>query len=285
MIVTETIEQTRTTRRNLGRLAFVPTMGALHEGHLSLVRRAREKADHVAVSIFVNPTQFGPQEDLDQYPRPIERDLELCRAEGVDLVFNPDAETMYPPDDPAMTLEFPGLTDQLEGAERPGHFSGVCGVVTKLFNIVQPDLACFGRKDYQQLRVIEAMTRAMCLPIEIDAGPTVRESDGLAMSSRNVYLDADQRRRALGLSKALREATTLIREGAIEPEPIERAMQQVLEAHKLEIDYAVVRDARTLQPVDVIDPPREPIVCLLAARAGQVRLIDNALLEGTDATP
>ena len=276
MEVTRSIEQTREARRRLGdRLALVPTMGALHEGHLSLVRRAREIADHVAVSIFVNPAQFAPHEDFDRYPRPIEEDLRLCEAEGVDLVFHPNVEEMYPPGEPETIVDVPALGGILEGAHRPGFFVGVCRVVAKLLAIVQPGVACFGAKDYQQLRVVEAMARGLCLPVRIEGCPIVREADGLACSSRNAYLSEDDRRHAVGLHKALREAERLIDDGQTDPAAVERAMEQAMRAHHFEVDYAVVRDAKTLAPVDLVNPSLEPIVCLLAGRLGAVRLIDN----------
>ena len=279
MYVTRTIDETRTALRPWPPAAFVPTMGALHDGHLSLVRRARELAERVVVSIFVNPAQFGPGEDLARYPRPIDRDLELCRDAGVDLVFGPTPDVMYPPHEIETMIDVPSLTSLLEGAHRPGHFVGVCRVVAKLLHIVRPAVACFGMKDYQQLRAIESMVAALCMPVEIQRCPTVREPDGLAMSSRNIYLHDDQRRHALGLSKALREAQRLVADGEISPSEIEAAMRQVIQAHHIALDYAVVRDARTLTPVDVINPALEPVVCLVAGRLGDVRLIDNVVVD------
>jgi len=279
MQVTHTIDETRQARRSLGRLAFVPTMGALHEGHLSLMRLARQHADHVAASIFVNPAQFAPHEDLDRYPRPIERDLDLCRDVGVDLVFNPPVEVIYPPRELPVEVNVPAIGSMLEGESRPRFFGGVCRVVAKLFNIVQPDAAVFGRKDYQQWKVIEAMVAGLNMPIDIVPGPTVRDPDGLAMSSRNVYLDDAQRKRGLSLSKALNEAEQVIRDGEMDPARIEQAMGQVLAAHDAKIDYAVVRDARTLQSVDTVNPAAEPVVCLIAAKIDHVRLIDNRVID------
>ncbi len=279
MMVHHTIARTRDGRRELGRLAFVPTMGALHEGHLALIRRARELADHVAVSIFVNPAQFGPHEDLERYPRPLERDLALCEAEGVDLVFNPPVDEVYPPQELTTTIDVPALTTILEGARRPGHFVGVCRVVAKLFHVIQADYACFGRKDYQQLKVIEAMTRGLCIPTEIVACPTVREADGLAMSSRNVYLDADHRAHALGLSRAVREGVRLIEDGEVEPETVERAMAQALAAYDVTVEYAVVRHPQTLAELDVVNPAGVGAVCLVAGKVGPIRLIDNMSVE------
>ncbi len=278
MQVTRTIDETRAARAALGRLAFVPTMGAMHEGHRSLIRRAKELAHRVAVSIFINPTQFNDPGDLETYPRPIEEDLEQCRALGVDLVFNPTAETMYPPDEPQMTIDVPALTGMLEGAHRPGHFVGVCRICMKLFNIVQPRWACFGQKDYQQLKVVEAMVAAGCLPMRIVACPTVRAEDGLALSSRNAHLSAHDRTHALGLRKALIEAKRLIADGQTEPAAVEHAMRQVIEAHRGEVDYTAVRDPRTLGELDIINPDVEGAVCLVAAKVGGVRLIDNTVV-------
>ena len=288
MEVVRSIERTREARRRLGdRLALVPTMGALHEGHLSLVRRAREVADRVAVSIFVNPTQFAPHEDFERYPRPIEEDLRLCEAEGVDLVFHPSAAEMYPAGEPETVVDVPALGDILEGAYRPGFFRGVCRVVAKLLGIVQPSVALFGMKDYQQLRVVEAMAAGLCLGVRVEGGPIIREADGLACSSRNAYLSADERRHAVGLYKALQEARRLIEDGQGDPAAVERAMEQAMRAHHFEVDYAVVRDAKTLRPVDLVNPDMEPVVCLLAGRLGRsvggkvggVRLIDNMVLD------
>ena len=278
MELTQTIDETRRLRRSLGELALVPTMGALHEGHLALIRRARELADKVAVSIFVNPTQFGPSEGLSEYPRPIERDLELCRAEGVDLVFHPDADEIYPPHETDVTVDVPALGGMLEGAHRPGHFVGVCRVCAKLFNIIQPQVACFGLKDYQQLLIIEAMVRGMCVPMRIERCATVREADGLALSSRNAYLEPDHRRRAVALHKSLVLAQRLVADGQSDPQIVEQAMQHELEAHRLAVDYAVVRSAHTLEALDAIHPSVTAAVCLVAARLDQVRLIDAVLI-------
>jgi pantoate--beta-alanine ligase len=275
MLTTQTISQTRAAVRALGPVAFVPTMGALHAGHMALVKRARQLAERVVVSIFVNPTQFGPNEDLSRYPRPLERDLKMCEEAGVDLVFLPGVDDIYPPAEIPVNVDVPSLTTILEGAHRPGHFVGVCRVVAKLFGIVQPVVACFGKKDYQQLKVIEAMTAGLSLPVKIVPCETVREPDGLAMSSRNVYLTPEQRPHALALSKALAEAKRLIREGETDPKVVESAMVGELRMHQVTIDYATVRDARTLQTVDSVNPDLAAVVCLIAARVGNVRLIDN----------
>jgi pantoate--beta-alanine ligase len=281
MLVHDTIAELRRVRDAApGTVGFVPTMGALHAGHLALVRAARKQCDTVFVSIFVNPTQFGPGEDYQHYPRTLEVDLEACRREGVDHVFTPSVDTMYPPDVPDAAIDVPDLTADLEGHHRPGHFPGVCRVVAKLLNIARPDVAYFGQKDYQQLKVIEALTRDLALPARIEPVPTVRESDGLALSSRNQYLTADQRPHALGLAKALQQARHLIeREGETDPAAVEQAMRDTLLAHHLSVDYATVRHPHTLRPLDIIEPAlTDGVVALIAARLGEVRLIDNAIL-------
>ncbi len=285
MWIARTIADARTQRRGMvGRVAFVPTMGALHEGHLSLVEAGRRDADRVIVSIFVNPTQFGPHEDFHRYPRPIEQDLALCEAAGADGVFNPPVEEMYPPHAPACDVNVPDLTHDMEGVMRPGHFQGVCRVVAKLFNIVAPDVACFGMKDYQQLAVIRAMTTDLNLPIAILACPTRREPDGLAMSSRNRYLDPDQRRRAVGLHRSLQQARRMVEEeGCTDPAAVEDAMRRVIAEHGFDrIDYATVRHPRTLAALKVMDPGTpDAAVALVAARMGTTRLLDNVVMGRT----
>ena len=278
MFNARTIAAMREFRSQLaGRVALVPTMGALHEGHLSLIDRARELADHVIVSIFVNPTQFGESADYERYPRPVDDDLAGCRRRGVTAVFNPSADQMYPPGMAGIAIEVPALSAELEGKYRPGHFQGVCRVVAKLFNIIRPDVAVFGMKDYQQLCVIDAMVRDLAMPIEIEGAPTVREPDGLAMSSRNVFLTAEQRSNALGIFKALSQAKMLIEQtGESDPESAEQAMASILRAHQLNVEYAVVRHPVTLGRLDCIDPKLTGgVVALVAARVGDVRLIDN----------
>jgi pantoate--beta-alanine ligase len=242
------------------------------------MRQAKALADHVAVSIFVNPTQFSPGEDIEKYPRPIERDLALCRAVGVDFVFNPTVDVMYPADELDVTVDVPALTGVLEGAHRPGHFVGVCRAVAKLLSIVEPTVAVFGRKDYQQLKVIEAMAAGLCLPVKVVAGPTVREPDGLAMSSRNVYLTPEQRAQALSLSKALCEAERMIVDGVLDPGVIEQAMRTQMQAHHVTVDYAAVRGAHDLCELDLINTSLMPVVCLVAGRVGATRLIDNVMV-------
>jgi pantoate--beta-alanine ligase len=280
MTLVRTIADCRAARARFAGLAFVPTMGALHDGHLSLVRAARQQARAVAVSIFVNPTQFGPREDLSRYPRPLEQDLALCREAGVDLVFVPDAEEMYGRG-PKVLVDLPDLTTVLEGKHRPGHFQGVCQVVAKLFNIVQPQVACFGRKDFQQLRVIGAMCEALDFPVSVVGCPTVREADGLAMSSRNRYLTPDQHARALSISRALFAAMEAFDGGARLASRLVTIMQRTLLdvgqlGHvPLSIDYVACVDPLTLRPLEQIT---DAAVCCIAARVGDTRLIDNLTL-------
>lgn len=281
MLQTTTITQTRAACASAGSIALVPTMGALHEGHLSLVRKARQLAPFVAVSIFVNPTQFGQSEDLSRYPRPLLKDLELCRRHGVDLVFTPEPGEIYPPDETPIRLIVPSLDDILEGQWRPGHFAGVCQVVAKLLNIFNPHFACFGGKDFQQLMVVTAMARSLCMPTLIVPCPTVREPDGLAMSSRNVFLSPAMRGRALGLHAALTEARAMAGAGSASPWKIETRMLQILKEHNCDVQYAVVRDSQTLGPITRIG--NGPGACgrpvaLIAAMVDEVRLIDNMIL-------
>lgn len=272
-----TIAELREHRRSVAEpIALVPTMGALHAGHLELIEQAKRLSDTVWVSIFVNPAQFGPNEDLARYPRPIEDDLAACERLGVSAVFHPEPDEVYPPSAVPSTVDVPSLTGEFEGAHRPGHFAGVCRVVLKLFNLCQPRYACFGQKDYQQLVVIEALTADLNLPIAIHRVPTVRESDGLAMSSRNRYLSEDERAHAVGLYKALCLAERMIKEdGHLDPSAVESAMAQALAAHHIQPDYAALRDPRTLAPLDTID---RPVVALVAGRLGPVRLLDNLLI-------
>jgi len=281
MIVTRTQADTRAHRATLGRLTLVPTMGALHAGHLSLVETAKQHTPHVAVSIFVNPTQFGPTEDFTRYPRPIEKDLELCEKLGVDFVFKPPPEEIYRPGLADIVVDLPQLTTVLEGKHRPGHFRGVCQVVAKLFNIVQPNVACFGRKDFQQLRILGAMTESLDRPIEIVGCPTLRDPDGLAMSSRNQYLSVDERRRALSISRALFLAQGEFNSGVRQANRLATTMQNILLDKgdlgrvPLIIDYVAAVDARTLKPVETV---AGPTVLAIAARVGSTRLIDNVTI-------
>ena len=278
MELIRTVEELRRYRAGASRVALVPTMGALHEGHLAHLRAARPVSDRLIVSVFVNPTQFGPHEDFEQYPRDLETDAKRCAAEGADAVFAPGVEEVYPPDAPAARVNVPSVAADLEGRARPGHFEGVCRVVLKLFNIVRPDLATFGRKDYQQLAVIRAMVDDLLLPIELLEVQTVREPDGLAMSSRNAYLGDDNRRRAPGLITALRQGRALAAAGQTDPAALEAAMHAIVAEHRFDpIDYIVVRDRRTLAPLPPGFDPADA-VALGAATLGQTRLIDNLLL-------
>ncbi|TVS20526.1 MAG: pantoate--beta-alanine ligase [Planctomycetaceae bacterium] len=258
------------------RVGLVPTMGALHEGHLSLVQAARDECDMTIVSIFVNPTQFGPHEDFDRYPRTMERDLPLLRRVGADLVFAPDRQTIYP-EGFSTYVDPPAVGQPWEGQCRPGHFRGVATVVLKLFNLAGADVAYFGRKDYQQARVIQCMVEDLAVPIAVRVCPTVRESDGLALSSRNRYLDADQRERALALWKSLLLARQLVQGGERQAESINGRMQQrLIELGVDRIDYAALVDPVTLQPVARV---QQRTVALVAAFVGQTRLIDNLEIE------
>jgi pantoate--beta-alanine ligase len=259
-------------------IGFVPTMGALHEGHASLVRAARDSVDVVVVSIFVNPLQFGAGEDYDSYPRDENADLARLRSDGVDVAFLPSVEEMYPPGR-ATAIEVGELADVLEGASRPGHFSGVATVVTKLFNIVQPHVAFFGRKDAQQLAVIKQVVADLSIPVDARARPTVREDDGLALSSRNVRLGADERTRATGLYAALQSGAGVLVEERSVP-AAEKTMTEVMLAAGVEPDYAVVVDPDTFHPWS----GSGPALLLVAARVGPVRLIDNYLVESPTST-
>ena len=278
MNVVETLAGMDSARAALsGAVGLVPTMGALHDGHLSLVRKARADSDHVVVSVFVNPTQFGPQEDLQTYPRDMHRDLRLLEAEGVDIVFAPSTGEMYPPGfDEWVEVRGP-LTATLEGAFRPQFFRGVTTVVARLLRIVQPHRAYFGEKDAQQLRVVRRMVREQGLPVEIVAMPTVREPDGLAMSSRNAYLSREERRAALVAPRALELAKDMVeRGGEKDVARLKQAMERHIRREPLvRIDYIAVTDCETLEELAVIE---RPALLLLAVRVGATRLIDNAAL-------
>lgn len=264
-------------RREDKRIALVPTMGALHDGHLSLVQAARQRADYVAVSVFVNPTQFGHGEDFESYPRDIARDIDLLGAEGTDLVFTPTAEVMYA-SDADMTIDPGRLGTVLEGATRPGHFAGVCTVVAKLLAIVRPDIAFFGEKDFQQLVVIKRMVRDLDFPVKIVGAPIVRECDGLAMSSRNARLSREEREAATVLYRALRGAETLALDGEAAVHLLEDEMRMTIEDEPLAaLDYAVVVDSATLEPL--VSVGTRPARALVAARVGTTRLIDNIAVE------
>jgi pantoate--beta-alanine ligase len=265
----------RAARRTGKRLGFVPTMGALHEGHLSLVRAARSSCDALAASIFVNPTQFAPNEDLAKYPRSFERDRELLEREGVELLFAPPVEEMYPAG--AVTwVTVEGLSDKLDGRSRPGHFRGVATVVAKLFHIVEPDAAFFGQKDAAQVAIIRRMVRDLNLPTEIVVCPIVRESDGLAMSSRNAYLDADQRKRALALHRALTRVQRMADAGQRKTsELVAAGRAEFAGESSVRLDYLEIVDPDTLDPVDSIS---SGALVAVAAFVGSTRLIDNILL-------
>lgn len=257
-------------------VAFVPTMGNLHSGHLRLVEEAKRQADRVAVSIFVNPTQFGPGEDYSVYPRTPEADAEKLRGAGADLLYLPGTAELYPADPAGMAyVEVPGLSDDLCGRFRPGHFRGVATVVLKLFNQVRPDIALFGEKDYQQLTVIRRMVADLDLPVRVQGVPTVREPDGLAMSSRNGYLNPEERARAAGLHAGLAEAAGEIRAGARDFRRIEEERTEALRAAGFQPDYVAVRRQEDLAPPG---PDDRRLVILAAARLGRTRLIDNLLV-------
>jgi pantoate--beta-alanine ligase len=257
------------------RVGCVPTMGALHDGHLSLVEVARRETDFVVVTIFVNPTQFGPNEDLDKYPRPLEEDLAKCSEADVDLVFHPETATVYPAKDTSF-VEVPVISETLEGAHRPGHFRGVTTIVLKLFNMVLPDVAFFGQKDYQQQLLIRHMVDDLNVPVEIRTCPTIREADGLAMSSRNAYLSKDERLTALALSHALKIAEqSLLTDGESAAQARQRMIKHLTSAPGLVLDYATIADAQSLRELDATS---NEMVALIAARVGTTRLIDNELI-------
>ena len=260
-------------------VGLVPTMGALHAGHVRLVERCREECGFVVVSVFVNPTQFGPGEDLGRYPRTPEADRLACESAGADVVFAPDAVAVYPRGpDRSTFVEVPGVSTVLEGASRPGHFRGVATVVLKLFEIARPDLAFFGAKDYQQQLLIRLMVEDLNSPVEVRSVPTVREPDGLAMSSRNRYLGPEDRRAAGVLFRALEAARAAVGGGERDANRVRQILTGTIESERrARLDYAEVSDPRTLEPLAVIDPDRGA-VGLLAVRIGTTRLIDNAVL-------
>jgi pantoate--beta-alanine ligase len=257
------------------RIGLVPTMGALHDGHRALIREARLRCDALVVSIFVNPAQFSPQEDLAKYPRSISQDRALCRKEGVDVCFEPTAEAMYPNGfQTVVTLST--IARRWEGEIRPHHFSGVATVVTKLFGIVRPQVALFGQKDFQQSALVRQLVNDLSLGVEIIVYPTVREADGLAMSSRNVYLSQEERTRAITLYKSLRAGAEVIRRGVTDGEAVQSVMAHVLKKEPaITIDYLAVCNPSTLEPLSVVTPR---VVLLGAVRIGSVRLIDNLLV-------
>jgi pantoate--beta-alanine ligase len=275
--VRSAVKEARDAGRTVG---LVPTMGALHAGHVRLIEECRREAPVTVVSIFVNPTQFGPHEDFANYPRTPEDDLRRCAEAGASLVFAPAAATLYPHGLQSTFVEVPGLSEELEGASRPGHFRGVATVVGKLLLAVGPDLAFFGQKDYQQLLVIRRMVEDLAIPVAIRSLETVREPDGLAMSSRNRYLDPAQRRAATVLSLALRKAISAVEAGARDANMVRLLLRKTIESEPLaRLDYAEVADATTLERLTSLGEGRKGIA-LLAARIGPARLIDNALLPG-----
>ncbi len=271
-----TLRPERRAERSIG---LVPTMGSLHEGHLSLVRRARQDCDVVVVSLFVNPAQFGPGEDFAAYPRDEARDAALAGAEGVDVLFAPPGDEIYP-DGFATTISVGGVTEVLEGdpaGRGPEHFSGVATVVAKLLNMVQPDVAYFGQKDAQQALVIRRLVRDLDIPVRVTVCPTVRDHDGLALSSRNAYLDADERARAGALSRALRAAEAQVSAGVLDAEPVLDAARAELRDAGVEPEYLELRSASDLSPVERVNGST---LLAVAARVGRARLIDNTILGG-----
>jgi len=274
--VTITRELVRHARRHSLVIGCVPTMGALHQGHVSLIERARTECDFVVATIFVNPTQFGPNEDFSKYPRTLETDLELCRNAGADLIFTPETSAMY--SESAQTIvRVTKLAQVLEGAHRPGHFDGVSTVVTKLFNVTQPDRAYFGQKDFQQQLIIRQMVRDLDQPVEIVTCPIIREPDGLAMSSRNRYLSVDDRCRAGQLFQALQLAESLASESERTPPQIAERMTEHLQSYGgIDVQYAVIANCETLELLTKRIPSA---VALIAAKVGSTRLIDNLILQ------
>jgi pantoate--beta-alanine ligase len=282
MKICTTIEEMRACcrgqRRPGRRLGFVPTMGALHEGHLSLVRAAKAACDGVAASIFVNPTQFGASEDLAKYPRTFERDCELLRNEGVEFLFAPSVEEMYPAG--AVTwVTVEGLSDRLDGRSRPGHFRGVSTIVAKLFHIVEPDIAFFGQKDAAQVAILRRMVKDLNFPVEIVACPILREADGLAMSSRNAYLDPQQRKQALALHRALARMRELYRGGEKNAGNLIAAGAEEIARAGLRLDYCEIVDPETLDPLNPQNDLAKRALVAVAAYVGSTRLIDNCFLE------
>jgi pantoate--beta-alanine ligase len=268
--------QGREWRKKGRRIAFVPTMGSFHEGHLSLMRRARKLADRVVISVFVNPTQFGPSEDFGAYPRNLPRDLELARTERVDVCFVPTAERIYAADR-RTAVHVTGLEHVLEGVSRPTHFAGVTLIVLKLLHIVEPDVLVLGQKDAQQAMILERMVRDLDVPVRVVRGPIVRERDGLAMSSRNARLSPEERRAAPVLFGALKEARALVKSGERRAEPILRRLRaHIAEESRVRLDYAAVVDARTLNPLEVLEGR---VLIPIAAWLGSTRLIDNLELD------
>jgi pantoate--beta-alanine ligase len=272
-------EVTRREARRGSKIGFVPTMGALHEGHLTLVRRVKEISDIVVVSVFVNPTQFAPGEDYESYPRDLARDADLCIAEGVDYLFAPQSGELYPPGH-TTSVEVGELGERMEGKSRPGHFRGVTTVVLKLFEIVRPTVAAFGQKDAQQAIILQRMVRDLMLDVELVIVPTVRDEDGLALSSRNARLTPEQREAAAAIPRALEGARHVVAEGQQRPEEVIAAAREVLEAEPLlEVDYVELVDKERLRPVEAV---RGEMLLAVAVRAGETRLIDNTIIRNQE---
>ena len=260
------------------KVAFVPTMGALHDGHLSLIKMAHKHADAIVVSIYVNPEQFAPHEDFGTYPRTIKEDLKLCEQENVDVVFMPDTETMYGSGKKYLSIDIEELNDHLDGGSRPGYFQGIALVVNKLFNIVNPDIAVFGQKDYQQFRIIEQMVKEFNHTVELLMAPIGRADDGLALSSRNAYLSSEERALAPGLYRALTYVAQQIENGVMDPKLLISHQQEELEAKGFKNDYLSVYSMDTLQPVDSLSKNNKYVLAI-AAYLGKTRLIDNLIIE------
>jgi pantoate--beta-alanine ligase len=273
--ISEIRQRVRAVRFAAKSIGLVPTMGALHEGHGSLIRRAVSECDAVIVSIFLNPTQFGPNEDLARYPRPFEADVRYCQKLGVRWVFAPSAEEMYPREQLAW-VHVEKVSEGLCGAHRPGHFRGVATVCAKLFNIIQPDVAYFGQKDAQQAVIIQTMVRDLNFPLEIRVCPTVRDKDGLALSSRNQYLSKDERKKALCLSQALEKCRELMQAGCTNPEELRRAVLPFFDQPGVSLEYFELVDPQSLE---VLSELRGPVLAAAAARVGSTRLIDNLLID------
>ena len=272
MQIIHTIKELREWRKNAGSVAFVPTMGNLHEGHLALVREAKKRADNVVVSIFINRLQFGQGEDFDKYPRTLQQDADKLEAEGVAVIFAPDEKELYPNVEQRYNVEPPHLQNELCGKFRPGHFRGVATVVSKLFNIVLPDVACFGKKDYQQLAVIKGLTEDLNFDVEIVPVDTGRAEDGLALSSRNQYLSAAERAEAPRLYRELQAVAESLKQGGLDYAGLEKRAVQSLTEHGWTVDYVEIRHAGTLEVARTGD---RRLVVLAAARLGATRLIDN----------
>lgn len=272
MQIIHTIQELRAWRKNAGKVAFVPTMGNLHEGHLALVREAKKRANNVVVSIFVNRLQFGQGEDFDKYPRTLQQDADKLAAEGIAVVFAPDEKELYPNVEQRYNVEPPNLQNELCGKFRPGHFRGVATVVSKLFNIVAPDVACFGKKDYQQLAVIKGFVEDLNFDIEIVPVDTGRAADGLALSSRNQYLSVEERAEAPRLYRELQAVAESLKQGSLDYAGLEKRAVQSLTEHGWTVDYVEIRHADTLEVARTGD---RKLVVLAAARLGATRLIDN----------